>query len=89
MVVIDAYLSKTTLRSMWMRGDLTDRDQIIMVGTDPDDPRATERQIVAHARTLMVLPHDEGLLRSLFKTATGTAAPGDRNPFAGILTPTT
>lgn len=86
LVVIDAYLSKTTLRSMWMRGDLSDRDQIVMVGTDPDDPRAFDRQATARARTLMLLPHDEALLRSLFRTATNTATGGDRAPFPGVLT---
>lgn len=87
LIVIDAYLARTTLHRMWNRGDLTDRDQIVMVGTDPDDPRAFERRADARARTLIVLPHDEDVLRSLFRAATG--GPGDRQPFTGILTPVT
>lgn len=86
LIVIDGYLAASTLRTMWSRGDLSDRDQIVMVCTDPDDPRAETRLTAAHARHLLILPHDEPVLRSLFAAATNPHS-GERHPFPGILTP--
>lgn len=85
LIVIDGYLAQATIRSMWARGDLRDRDQIVMVGTDPDDYRLDGRQIAAHARMLSVFPYDEAALRELFQAATRPECPSD--PYLGILTP--
>lgn len=71
LIVIDGYLAQQTLRDMWLRGDLPDRPQIVMVGTDPDDIRLEGRQQTARARMLALLPYDATGLADLFSTATG------------------
>lgn len=87
LIVIDGYLAQGTLRNLWLRGDLTDRTQIVMVCDDPDDTRSEARSHVAHARGLAQLPYDRDGLADLFAVATG--AGGSRNPYVGILTPPT
>lgn len=85
LIVIDGYLSRTTIAQMWARGDLPDRDQIIMVGTDPDDVRVYQRKEAANARLLALLPYDKHIIASLFQASTANGA--DHDPFLGILTP--
>jgi hypothetical protein len=85
LIVIDGYLSRTTIQNMWNRGDLHDRDQIIMVGTDPDDVRVYGRQQAANARMLALLPYDKANLSALFNAAVHTET--DTDPYLGILTP--
>lgn len=85
LIVVDGYLSRTTIRNMWARGDLSDRDQIIMVGTDPDDVRVYGRQQAANARMLALLPYDKANLSNLFTAAVRTEH--DTDPYLGILTP--
>lgn len=84
LIVIDGYLARTTLLAMWGRGDLPDRDQIVMVGTDPDDVRVYERQAAARARLLTLLPYDKANLANLFSAA--VCADSNRDPYLGILT---
>ena len=84
LIVIDGYLSRTTINAMWNRGDLHDRDQIIMVGTDPDDVRVAGRQQAARARLFALLPYDKDDLSNLFRAAVHSD-PAD--PYLGILTP--
>jgi hypothetical protein len=86
LIVIDAYLAVATLQRMWSRGDLYDRDQIVMVGTDPDDARVEARSATAHARSFFLIPHDAAQTRDLFVAATDTTKAHD--PYLGILTPT-
>lgn len=85
LIVVDGYLSRSTINAMWSRGDLIDRDQIVMVGTDPDDVRLYGRQEAAHARLCALLPYDKASLASLFSAAVQEGT--DRAPFPGILTP--
>lgn len=85
LIVIDAHLAASTLQAMWNRGDLGDRDQIIMVGTDPDEVRAEARQQIARARLFALLPYDKHDLSNLFHAAVQTGDTHD--PFLGILTP--
>jgi hypothetical protein len=87
LIVIDGYLAQQTLRAMWQRGDLIDRDQIIMVGNDPDDTRVYDRRAAANARALAILPYDGAGVADMFRAATGTSE--DANPYLGILTPVT
>ena len=85
LIVVDGYLSRTTITAMWNRGDLPDRDQIVMVGTDPDDCRVYGRQQAAKARLFSLLPYDQASLSSLFRAAVRTDS--DHDPYLGILTP--
>lgn len=85
LIVVDGYLAASTLRSMWLRGDLSDRDQIVMVATDPDDVNVFARQEMAHARAMILLPYERSTLVDLFHAATTPG--GNYSPYLGILTP--
>lgn len=84
LIVIDGYLAQPTLRELVANPALADRDQIVMVGDDPDDARVFARQSVARARALFVLPYDESGLRDLFQAAISPDM--DSSPYFGILT---
>lgn len=71
LIVIDGFLAPSTLGSMWRRGDLAPRDQILLLCTDPDDPHADLRLHAARANAMAVLPYDRDTVVDCFKTATG------------------
>jgi hypothetical protein len=85
LLVIDGYLAQSTLQRMRSRGDLPGRAQIVMVGTDPDDPSVYPRRALVGAGALAILPYDRAPLVALLRAASGLPVEDDTHPWLRLL----
>lgn len=83
LVVIDAFLSPSTLNALVTRPGFTQRPGTVMVCTEPDQIDLDARQHLAGAAGVLVLPHDEDTLQALFNVACRTGR--SRDVFPAIL----